>query len=88
LAKVTVRWVTDLFHTLQIKVDELGTQLVPMNPLEVYAQRKSNVEWVIEVFQATLKDYNTLLADIVQTWYELAEHPQRVKVQAELEVVQ
>lgn len=87
-AEVVVQRVTDLLQTLHVKVEELGSQLVPTTPQEVYDERRFEVEQVIEVVKKIENKYDAMLTAIVQTWSDLAAHPNKVKIQAQLDQVQ
>lgn len=87
-AKVAVRWVTDLVQSLQVKVEELGAWLVPTTPQEVYDARQFEAQKVIEGVLKTMNEYDMMLTEVVQTWSDLTEHPERVKIQAQLEEIQ
>jgi len=87
-AEVVVRRVTDLIQTLHVKVEELWAQLVPTTPQVVYDERRIIAEQVVEAVKKRVNEYDTMLTEVVQTWSDLAAHPYKVKIQAQLEELQ
>jgi len=55
--------------------------LIPTMPQAVYDERRVDVEQIVETVKVVIKDFDTMLTNIVHTWSNLAVHPDKVKIQ-------
>lgn len=51
---------------------ELEARLVLTMPVEVYEQRRVEVQQVVELLKSAVPKYDTLLTGVVHTWTNLA----------------